>query len=158
MRSILEHINGVTGVSGSFVCGEQGELLAAEVAGGIDDATLSMVARTAALTISGIRSVRRRRVQNLELHYAGGRLVIRNLRGGCLCILCARRISVPLLNLTVDVAAGKLSDILRSREKPAARPAAQDSVLPAEPGESAREEPSAGRRSGLRGFLRSFSE
>lgn len=144
MRSILEVINGVTGVSGSFVCGKQGELLAADVGAGIDEATLSMVARSATLTMSGIRSVRRRWVQSLDLDYAGGRLVIRNLRVGCLCILCARRMSVPLLNLTVDVAARKLSDILRSRVKPAARPAGVDGGPSAEPEESDREESSAG--------------
>ena len=156
MRTILETINGVTGVSGSFVCGEQGELLAAEVAAGLDDAALLMVARSAAVTISGIRHVRRRKVRSLDLSYVGGRLVIRTLPGGCLCIMCARRISVPLLNLTVEVAAGRLSDILRSQQQ--SRRAEDDSTPPVGPEETEPEEPSARERGGLSGFLRPFTE
>ncbi len=115
MIDILEDINAVTGVTGCFVCGTRGELLATSLPTNLDDRAVAVAARSAALAMSGVRRVRRLTVREVSLHYVQGRLIVKNLRHGCLCILCVPRVNVALLNLTVDVAVKKLSTLLTQR-------------------------------------------
>ena len=107
----------MTGVTGSFVCGTEGEVLATALPDNLDNAALATAARSAALAVSGVRRVRRQTVRDVSLRYENARLIIKNLRHGCLCILCVPRISVPLLNLTIDVAAKRLSGMLTERAR-----------------------------------------
>ena len=109
MENILKDINAVVGVTGSFVCDDEGQILVGLPPGVFDEASLSSVGRTVAQTIAGLEMARRRKMDGLDLVYLEGRLVVKNLRGGHLCILCAPTINVPLLNLTADVAARKLA-------------------------------------------------
>lgn len=119
MDRILQDVNAVVGVTGSFVCDEEGEVLARALPSVFDGATLSTVARIAAQTVAGLEAARRRKVTDLDLVYGDGRLVVKNLRNGCLCILCVRNINVPLLNLTANLAARKLSE--RTKRSPRGR-------------------------------------
>lgn len=114
MERILQDVNRVVGVTGSFVCDQEGKVLARALPGLFDGATLSTVARTAAQTVAGLETARRRKVTDLDLVYGDGRLVLKNLANGCLCILCVRNINVPLLNLTANLAARKLSERIKS--------------------------------------------
>jgi predicted regulator of Ras-like GTPase activity (Roadblock/LC7/MglB family) len=108
MEDILKNINAVVGVTGCFVCDEEGEVLASALPGIFDETMLSVVSRTAAQTVAGLQTARGRKVGDMDLLYTGGRFIVKNLRRGCLCILCVRNINVPLLNLTANVAAKKL--------------------------------------------------
>jgi predicted regulator of Ras-like GTPase activity (Roadblock/LC7/MglB family) len=129
MERILQDINAVVGVTGSFVCDSEGAIVARELPSVFDEAMLLPAARTVTQTIQGLETTRRRRVAELDLVYREGRLVIKNLRAGLLYVLCVRNINVPLLNLTANVAAKKLSDMLKEREPatlaPAAKPVAE---------------------------------
>jgi predicted regulator of Ras-like GTPase activity (Roadblock/LC7/MglB family) len=108
MENILKDINAVVGVTGSFVCDNEGQILAKLLPDVFDEVSLSSVGRIMAQTIAGLELARRRKVGGLELVYREGRLVVKNLRVGHLCILCVPAINVPLLNLTANVAARKL--------------------------------------------------
>jgi predicted regulator of Ras-like GTPase activity (Roadblock/LC7/MglB family) len=110
MEEILQDVNAVVGVTGSFVCDSDGEMLARALPEVFDDAVLSPVARTMAQTVAGLHTARRRKVGDIDLLYADSRLIVKGLgsEGGVLGIICVRRINVPLLNLTADVAVGKL--------------------------------------------------
>ena len=109
MEIILKDINAVVGVAGSFVCDDEGQVLARSLPDVFDATSLSPVGRTIAQTIAGLGLARRRKVSDLDLVYREGRLVVKNLRGGHLCILCVPTINIPLLNLTANVAARKLA-------------------------------------------------
>lgn len=121
MDHILQDVNGVVGVTGSFVCDGEGRVLDRALPSVFDGATLSTVARIAAQTIAGLETARRRKVTDLDLVYGDERLVAKNLRNGCLCILCVRNINVPLLNLTANLAARKLSEGLKEGERKTTR-------------------------------------
>jgi hypothetical protein len=113
MEIILKDINAVVGVTGSFVCDGEGQVLAKALPGVFDEAMLSPVGRTMAQTIAGLRIARR--------------LIVKSVEEGCLCILCVRRINVPLLNLTANVAVRKLEEKIRSTKsttiaEPVAKP------------------------------------
>jgi predicted regulator of Ras-like GTPase activity (Roadblock/LC7/MglB family) len=157
MEDILRDINAVVGVTGSFVCDDDGRVLARALPDVFDADMLSPVGRTMAQTIAGLETSNRRKVGDIDLLYEQGRLVVKNLSEGCLCVLCVRRINVPLLNLTANVAAKKLSERLKearpapeqvptSRRAPTPEPvpepvAATAPAAEAEPGSQAEPEP-----------------
>jgi predicted regulator of Ras-like GTPase activity (Roadblock/LC7/MglB family) len=134
VESILADINDVVGVTGSFVCDEGGEVVARALPRVFDDTMLSTVGRTAMQTVAGLQTLRRRKAGDLDLLFSGGRVLVKNLRVGCLCVVCVPRINVPLLNLTANVAARKLARTLKEE-------IAVEERAPAEPDEAPDEAP-----------------
>jgi hypothetical protein len=124
MEDLLKDINAVVGVTGSFVCNSEGRVLAFALPDLFDGATLSTVGRTVAQTMAGLAAVRRRKVGDMDLVCGQGRFIAKNLGEGCLCILCVRNINVPLLNLTANVAAKRLTTMVVERTEVAVRQAA----------------------------------
>ena len=114
MENILKDINAVVGVTGCFVCDSEGEVLASVLPGVFDREVVSSAGRTVIQTVLGLQTTRRQRVNDLDLLYREGRIIIKGLSEGCLCILCVRNINVPLLNLTANLAAKKLTKRLKA--------------------------------------------
>ena len=114
MKNILEDINAVVGVTGCFVCGSEGEVLASMLPGVFDGEAVSAAGWTAMQTVLGLQTTRRRRVNELDLLYREGRIIVKSLGEGCLGILCVRNINIPLLNLTANLAARKLKTKLKA--------------------------------------------
>lgn len=115
----------------------------------ISDTALSIVARTAAQTMAGLRSVAQRRPGDVDLLYTDGRLLIKSLTRGCLCVLCSPRVNLPLVNLMADAAAHRLSAVLRERAQ-----AAEPTAVAARPKD---DKPAAKGTDRLSSFLRPFS-
>ena len=113
MESILENITAIVGVTGCFVCDSEGEVLASVLPDVFGEAALT-AGRTAMQTVLGLQTTRRRRVNDLDLLYREGRIIVKSLGEGCLCILCVRNINVPLLNLTANLAVRKLTKRLKA--------------------------------------------
>jgi predicted regulator of Ras-like GTPase activity (Roadblock/LC7/MglB family) len=113
METILKDINAVIGVTGSFVCDAEGQVMARLMPDTLDWKLLAPAARTIAQTIAGLKLAQRRKVGDIDLLYDQGRLIIKSLDESYLCILCVQRINVPLLNLTADVAAKKLGKMVK---------------------------------------------
>ncbi len=116
MERLLQDINAVVGVTGSFVCDKDGTLVARALPSVFDETMLLPAARTILQTVAGLETTRRRKVNELDLVYAEGRIVVKNLRVGLVYIICVHNVNVPLLNLTANVAARKLSQMLKERE------------------------------------------
>jgi predicted regulator of Ras-like GTPase activity (Roadblock/LC7/MglB family) len=116
MERVLQDVNAVVGVTGSFVCNTEGTLVARALPSVFDEGSFLPAARTILQTIEGLETTRRRRVHEIDLVFGEGRMVVKNLRVGCVYILCVRTINVPLLNLTANVAARKLTEMLKERE------------------------------------------
>jgi predicted regulator of Ras-like GTPase activity (Roadblock/LC7/MglB family) len=126
MINVLQDVNAVVGVTGCFAGDGEGQVMASALPGDFDETMLSNVGRTVAQTLAGLELTRRRKVDDLDLVYREGRLVVKNLRPGCLVILCVPTINVPLLNLTANVAVRKLRELLKEQARPIpqAKPAA----------------------------------
>ena len=116
MEDILKDINAVMGVIGSFVCNDEGQVLAFALPELFDETILSTIGRTMVQTMAALATARRRKIGDIDLVYDQGRLIAKNLGQGCLCILCVRDINVPLLNLTANVAAKKLKTEVEKKE------------------------------------------
>ena len=59
MEDILKNINVMVGVTGSFVCKGEGQVLASALPELFDETTLSTVGRTMAQTMAGLATARR---------------------------------------------------------------------------------------------------
>jgi predicted regulator of Ras-like GTPase activity (Roadblock/LC7/MglB family) len=114
MESILEDIKAVVGVTGCFVCDNEGKVLASVLPDVFDGEVVSSAGRTAMQTVLGLQTTRRRRVNDLDLLCREGRIIVKGLGEGCLCILCVRNVNVPLLNLTANLATRKLTKRLKA--------------------------------------------
>lgn len=113
MEDILKDISGLVGVSGCFVCDSEGQVLASTLPSVPDQDALLTVGRTINQTTAGLFAARRRKVHELDFLFAEGRVVIKPLSHGSLCVICARNMNVPLLNLTANLAARKLSEQMK---------------------------------------------
>ncbi len=140
MESNLAEINSLLGVLGSLVCDSDGKIIVQAMPDAYGDDKLSVTARVVSKTVQALDSSGQR-VSEMDLQFEGGRLLLKNLRGGTLVILCARNINLPLLNMTAGVEAKKIAAQLKpkpaTREpSPAAEPtlsSAPASLTPAAP-------------------------
>jgi len=130
MEDILRSITAVAGVKGCMVCDDEGEVLGSDLGGLVRGFSHSVVGYTAAQTLAGLRMARRKKTGDIDLLYQDGRVLIKPLRGGFLCIMCQPRISLPLLNLTADVAIGKLQTRLKDKAKQSAAYTRKPQVSP----------------------------
>ena len=130
VEQLLGDINAVAGVKGTFVCDPDGALVAQALPFPIERTRFLPAALTVLQTIEGLERTRRRRVHELDIVFRDARLVVKNLRVGCLYVVCARNMNVPLLNLTANRTAAKLSEILKEArpEAPSRPPEAVEEV------------------------------
>ena len=128
MEETLGDICAVAGVSGCFVCDSAGRVRASAPLHKFDTQVLEAVGRTISQTIAGLFVSRRRKIHEIDLLYSGGRVVVKPVAEGYLCVICARTMNVPLLNLTANVAARKLAEAMRS-EAPLPEPPAPEGTV-----------------------------
>lgn len=111
--AVLKQLNSILGVVGSFVYSDEGKVVT-QLAPRYTDEQAQRAARIVhqvlrTLEASGIR------LTDVDLNFGQGYVVLKNLRGGVLGIVCARNVNVPIVRLNADLAAKKLSDVLQPR-------------------------------------------
>ena len=114
MQAILGDIGALMGVTGSFVCGRDGALVAKAMPAGTEESGLATVGRSLMQVFAGLEADRHKRPTEIDLVYQGGLMLVKNLGAGCLCVLCARQANVAMVNMTANMAARKLKDTLAS--------------------------------------------
>lgn len=129
LESALQEINTVHGVIGSFVCLNDGSLVAQVVPKSIMSAQIAAAASVVAQTVQAIDTLEHQ-VLDADLLYENAHVVWKNMGGGLLVILCQRSINVQLLNLKTDGIAKKIKAELASVAKPAEK---QPAAPPASP-------------------------
>lgn len=130
MENILKEINAVLGVHGSFVCLNDGTIAAHALPDKYTGEQIQLAARVTSQTFQALE-MSGQRVAEMDWVYSGGRLVIKNLRGASLVIVCARNINLPLLNLTANVAAKKIAAEIKAQSAPP--PSAKQPTVAAPP-------------------------
>jgi hypothetical protein len=147
MESVLREVTAAVGVTAAFVCSGTGKVEAGVVPGQVSAQALEIVARTLVQTLGGIELARKRKVGDLDLGFAGGRLLVKSLAPGCLCILTVKRVNIPLVNMTANVAVKKLKE-LRKEIAPATEPAGEAPAVVAPAPAAPTASPSAARADG----------
>ncbi|HEX9077474.1 MAG TPA: hypothetical protein VF932_16930 [Anaerolineae bacterium] len=120
METTLKEINAVLGVTGSFVCASDGNMIAQAMPGLYEAGQLALAARVANQFFRALEASSQRAAE-MDLIFGQQRLILKTFRGGILAILCTRTINLPLLNLTVNVAMKKIAAAIKA-PKPAALP------------------------------------
>jgi hypothetical protein len=137
MENILKEINAVISVVGSFVCLSDGTVAAEALPEKFVKAQVELAARIISQTFQALE-ISGQRVNEVELVYDKNRLIMRNLHGGVLGILCSRAINVPLLSFTANLAVKKLTGELRLSRPPTSKtvPKPVASSVPSEPAQA----------------------
>jgi len=121
MEAILKEINGVIGVTGSFVCLNDASIAAQAVPASFDAAGVALAARIANQTFQALETSGQR-ITEADLSFAQARVILKNLHVGVLVILCTRTINLPLLNVTANAAIRKLTEELKPVKAPIKTP------------------------------------
>lgn len=110
MQSVLEQVNGVPEVIGSLVCAADGRLLG-HLFPPIFDADTAE--RTAAVIASAPLPLRASSGEGgiVDLRFRDGRVIMRQLEGGTLLVLCTVSVNLSLLTIALNVAATKLNHL-----------------------------------------------
>jgi predicted regulator of Ras-like GTPase activity (Roadblock/LC7/MglB family) len=115
MQDILRHINSVEGVIGSAVFNEKGAVLSHAFPPLIDAVTLKKTAELALEFLHGLQITQT--LDLLDLRYGEGRIIIKTFPGAILCLLCTKSINLPVLTITLNLAAKKLEAQLPKEEE-----------------------------------------
>lgn len=141
---LLADINAVAGVRGSFLCNEDGTVVAEALPPSFERPSIELASRTLQQTVGGLETAKRRRVHQLDIVFRDSRIIVKNLRSGCLYVVCDRNINVPLLDLTANVAATKLSQMLKElKPEPSGAPPSAEEPEAARAAEEALTDPSS---------------
>lgn len=134
MEKLLDQVNSVLGVTGSFICLPDASLAAVAMPAGIDPASVENAAHIVTHTLNALE-VSGQPVTETDLVFSQGRLIVKNLNGRILVIVCAPNVSLPLLNLTVNQVVEKIAAEFKPTEWPhaaaATSTATADSIKPA---------------------------
>jgi len=106
MQEILQQINRVEGIIGSAVFSETGDVLSQVFPLLIDAASLKMAANLALECAHGLQVPQS--LDQLDLRYAEGRIIIRTFPGAMLCLLCSKAVNMQVLTITLNLAIKRL--------------------------------------------------
>ena len=125
MMGVLQQINAVPGVMGSFICDDEGHLterafpplydasLLEEAASALADGALALEGPTGGADL-------------IDFRYLEGRIVVKAMATSYLFLLCAKDVNLQLLSMSLNVAARRLEKLIAAqkaqpeRAKPAA--------------------------------------
>jgi predicted regulator of Ras-like GTPase activity (Roadblock/LC7/MglB family) len=96
VEEALQEVNAIPGVEGGILFTEEGTILAHTLPERYAPEALASAVRIAARTMEALETSRRR-IQEVDLVFAAGRLILRRLPGGFLALCCARSVNLPLL-------------------------------------------------------------
>jgi len=133
MEVVLQQVNKIQGVVGSFVCDEDGKLLGQALPPMYDTELLQEVAGIVSDSVLGVNNVTGT-VGSLDLRFSEGRIIVRPAQNCYLLLLCEQKINVQLLNMSLSVAQKKLEKAIQcAKESPAAAVAVNNTATATPP-------------------------
>jgi predicted regulator of Ras-like GTPase activity (Roadblock/LC7/MglB family) len=148
MISVLQQINTVPGVMGSFICDDEGRLterafpplydtsMLEEAASAIADGALALEGPTGGADL-------------IDFRYLEGRVVVKTMAASYLFLLCAKEVNLQLLSMSLNVAAKRLEKLMSAPKAEPERARQTHALQAAEPAQAA-SLPVVGRGLGLK--------
>lgn len=106
MKDIIQHINSVDGVIGSAVFGLNGDVLAHAFPALFDAESLKTAAAIIQECSHGLQVSET--LDLFDLRYSDGRILVKAFPGAMLFLLCANKINLQVLSITLNLAVKKL--------------------------------------------------
>jgi predicted regulator of Ras-like GTPase activity (Roadblock/LC7/MglB family) len=130
MRVSLATLKDVAGITGSFVCGQSGRLVAREIPSLFEDAVLTE-AGSRLVRVGETFAASGDELEMAVVRYGEHRLYLKSLAGGMLCIVVAGPVNMPALRMAANLVARRIGPaVARVGHEPA--PPATDQVASSE--------------------------
>jgi predicted regulator of Ras-like GTPase activity (Roadblock/LC7/MglB family) len=123
VRLSLATLKDVAGITGSFVCGQTGRLVAREIPALFEDAVLSE-AGSRLVRVGETFAASGDELEMAVVRYGEHRIYLKSLAGGLLCIVVAGTVNMPSLRMAANLVARRIGPaVARVRnDLPAPRP------------------------------------
>lgn len=108
VQEYLNQLATLVGVQGAFIFNQQGaiKLYSTPMKVSLDQGVA--LARSLSRTLTGLSTVHSSNLIDIDLVYGEGRLVVKGLPQGGLCVICERQANYSLLNLTLEQGLGTI--------------------------------------------------
>lgn len=110
MQEILQQISALDGVIGSSLFNEQGKVLAHACPPLLDAGQLNKAAGAILDCVHGLQVSQI--IHGIEFRFAEGRILVRALPGGFVCVPCAQNVNMSMVNITLNLAIKKLAQLM----------------------------------------------
>jgi len=131
MHAIMKQITSLPEVIGCMVFSEEAVLFAQDFPSVFDAHTVQEIGTLVTDNVTGLQQITNG-VNMLDFRYSSGRIMVRQLAGGYLLLLCSTAAKPALLNISLNVAVKRLGKIIASQPVPE-QPAAKVPVPKVEP-------------------------
>ncbi len=120
-QAFINQLATLVGVQGAFVFDQGGTIKQYSTPMKVSRDQGVALARTLSRTLTGMSTAHGSSFMDIDLVYGEGRLVIKGISQGGLCIICERQANYSLLNITLEQGLGLLrgSDTAQVKEDPA---------------------------------------
>lgn len=102
VQVFMDQLAALVGVQGAFIFDSQGNILQYSTPMKVSRDKGVALARTLARTLTGLSTVHGSTMLGIDLTYEEGRLVLKGIERGGLCIICERQLNYSLLNITLE--------------------------------------------------------
>lgn len=102
IQALINDLASLVGVKGAFLFDQQGAINRYSTPMGLSLDQGVALARSLSRSLTGLSSVQQSNRVDVELVFNEGRLVLKGLTDGGLCIICDRQVNYSLLNLTLE--------------------------------------------------------
>ena len=111
IQTFINELASLVGVQGAFLFDRQGAINQYSTPMELTLDQGVALARTLSRSLTGLSSLEHSNRVDIELVFNEGRLVLKGLSDGGLCILCDRQVNYSLLNLTLEQGLGSLRTV-----------------------------------------------
>jgi hypothetical protein len=108
IQAFVNQLASLVGVQGAFIFDSQGTIQQYSTPMKVSLDQGVALARTLSRTLTGLSTVHGSTSMDIDLAYAEGRLVVKGIERGGLCIICERQLNYSLLNITLEQGLGLL--------------------------------------------------
>jgi hypothetical protein len=111
IQVFVNQLASLVGVQGAFIFDSQGTIQQYSTPMKVSLDQGVALARTLSRTLTGLSTVHGSTSMDIDLAYAEGRLVVKGIEQGGLCIICERQLNYSLLNITLEQGLGLLRGV-----------------------------------------------
>jgi predicted regulator of Ras-like GTPase activity (Roadblock/LC7/MglB family) len=108
VRTSLATLKDVTGIAGSFVCTQNGRLIAREIPALFEDAVLAE-AGSRLLRIGETFAASGDELEVAVVRYGENRIYLKSIAGGVLCIVVAGQVNMPALRMAANLVGRRIA-------------------------------------------------